>query len=173
MKLNRKNKLLILGLILSLYLCYSLAIDKTIEYYKQYKDQKELISTTNNNPKLLFNLLLKEKQIDQWLSKNDYVSTAYQNELLKELNAYCSLHNLKIVDFKEPHKVIEKKSEINNYSFSVEGSFNTVLGLINKIENNPGLGFIKHLSTEKIMNYKSNEEYILTSLILQKRQDIK
>ena len=53
MKLNRKNKVLILGIVLSLYLSYSLAIKKTIVYYKEYKSNNELISNLNNNPKLL------------------------------------------------------------------------------------------------------------------------
>ena len=173
MKLNRKNKLLLLGLILTLYFCYSFAIEKTLDYYRKYKNQKELIDNTNNKPKLLANLLLKEKEIDQWLSKNDYMSTSFQNELLKHLNNYGSIHNLKIVDFKEPHKIIENNTEINSYSFSVDGSFNNVLGLINTIENNPSLGFIKHMSAEKKINYKTNGEYIITTVIIQKNVELK
>jgi hypothetical protein len=173
MKLNRKNKLLLLGFILALFLCYNLAIKKTIYYYSQYNSQKELIDNANNNPKVLSNLLTREKQLNQWLSKNDNFSNSFQNELLKHLNSYCSSHNLKITDFKEPHKIVENKTEINSYNFSVEGNFNTVLGLINKIENNTGLGFIKHLSTEKKLNYKTNTEYIVTTIIIQKNVSVK
>lgn len=173
MKLNRKNKLLLLCFVLALFLCYNLAIKKTIDYYNQYSSQKELIDNTNNSPKIMANLLAREKQINQWLSKNDNLSNSFQNELLKQLNSYCSSHNLKITDFKEPHIITEKETAINSYQFSVEGSFNSVLGLINAIENNPILGYIKHLSTEKRMNYKTNTEYIVTTVIIQKKVGIK
>src|SRR5574343_220672 len=123
MKLNRRNKVLILGIVLSLYLSYSLAIKKTIAYYKEYKSKNELISNLNNNPKLLSNLIANEKQIDLWLSKNDHPSDSFQNELLKQLNNYCSKNNLKIVDFKEPHQIQESETNINSYSFSIDGSF--------------------------------------------------
>lgn len=173
MKLNRKNKLLVLGIVLTLYLCYSLAIKKTINYYNEYKTQKELIVNLNNNPKLLNSLIVREKQIDKWLIKNDYASDSFQNELLKQLNNYSSNHNLKIVDFKEPHQLTENETQINSYSFSVEGSFIKVLGLINSIENNSNLGFIKHFSTTKKMNFKTNEEYIITNIIVQKNNSNK
>ena len=168
MKLNRKNKLLLGCFILVLVLCYKLAIKNTLDYYSEYKSQKELINNINNSPKVLVNLLSREKQINNWLSKNDNTNTSFQSELLKKLNIYCSSNNLKITDFKEPHKAIENHTEINSYIFSLEGNFNSTLGLINKIENNSNLGLIKHLSSEKKMNYKTNTEYITTDIIIQK-----
>lgn len=168
MKLNRKNKLLVLGIALSIYLSYSLAIKKTINYYNEFKTQQELMQNLNNNPRLLSDLIVREKQIDEWLIKNDHASDSFQNELLKRLNSYCSNNNLKIVDFKEPHQIIENETQINSYGFSVEGSFIKVLGLTYNIEKSSNLGFIKHISTTKKMNFKNNEEYIITNIIVQK-----
>ena len=173
MKLNRKNKILIIGIVLTLYISYSLAIKKTITYYKEYKTNQELIGNLNNNPKLLSSLIFREKQIDQWLSKNDHTTDSFQNELLKELNKYCSKNNLKIVDFREPHQIQESETNINSYSLSIEGSFIKILGLISSIENTSGLGLIKHISTVKKMNYKTNDEYITTYIIIQKNNTIK
>lgn len=168
MKLNRKNKLLIASFILVLFLSYKLAIKNTVDYYNQYNIQKELLNNSNNSPKILSTLLAREKQLNQWLSKNDIKSSSYQSELLKLLNNYCSSNSLKITDFKEPHIITEKQTEISSYVFSVEGNFNTTLGLINKIENNANLGLIKHFTTEKKMNYKTNEEFVVTNIIIQK-----
>ncbi len=173
MKLNRKNKLLIISFILLLFLGYKLAIKNTIDYYNQYCSQKELLNNSNNSPKILSALLTRERQLNQWLSKNDIKSSSYQSELLKLLNSYCASNNLKITDFKEPHIIIEKQTEISSYVFSIEGNFNTTLGLINKIENNANLGIIKHFTTEKKMNYKTNKEFIITNIIIQKSNLIK
>lgn len=168
MKLNRKNKLLIIFIFLALILCYNLAIKKTFDYYNQYNSEKEIIDNTKKNPFLLSNLLVREKQINQWLNKNDNSNSSFQSKLLKQLNQYSAKHNLKIIDFREPHSVNEKQTEIKSYIFSIEGSFNATLGLINNIENNPNLGHIKHLSTEKKMNYKTNQEVVVTFVIIQK-----
>lgn len=168
MKLNRKNKLLIAAFLVSLFLCYQLAIKNTLKYYNQYESQKEVLASAHNYPKMLADLTKREKGINNWLSKNDNLSNYFQNELLKQLNLYCASNNLKIVDFKEPHQSVKDQLETNSYTFSVEGPFNTTLKLLNTLENNHNLGFIKHLATEKKVNFKTNEEYLVTTIIIQK-----
>lgn len=167
MKLNRKNKLLICGLLLGLYLCYSFAFSKTYYYYKSYVFNQEIMN--NNNPaEELARLTMKEKQINQWLNKNNFVSFSFQNQLLKELNHLSKIYNLKIVSFEEPHVFIEGESSILSYKFSIEGSFNNVIAMINKIENKPYLGVVKHVNTIKKINYKTNNNYLITTIIIQK-----
>ncbi|HEX8577559.1 MAG TPA: hypothetical protein VF677_14830 [Flavobacterium sp.] len=173
MKLNKKNKLLLLGCAIALYGSYTFAISKTLGYYKQYKSQSELVGTTSYNPQFLAGLVVKEKQIDEWLKTNNPSASSYQNELLKQLNIYCEKFNLKIVDFKEPHQFQDKSSITLNYSFSLEGSFNSVLKTIHKIENNPALGTIKHIAVVKKLNYKTNTNYIVTDIIITRSEDIK
>lgn len=167
MKLNNKNKIVIVGFIISLYLSYSFAISKTLFYKKQYNLNQE-ISNDNNSPKVLSELRYKEKQIDKWMTDNNSSSLNFQNELLKTLTQYSNLYHLKIVDFQEPHKFDEKGSTILSYSFSLEGSFSGVMGLLNKIENKQNLGLIKHINTLKKTNYKTNQDYLITTVIIQK-----
>ncbi len=69
MKFNRKNKILVLGLLSGLYICYAFAISNTIEYYKQYKSQKELIENSYNNPAVVKQLIQKEKDLNNVLNR--------------------------------------------------------------------------------------------------------
>jgi hypothetical protein len=173
MKLNRKNKLLLLGFLISLYFCYSFAISNTIAYYKEYHSKNELITDNNNSPKLTYQLLQKEKQLDLVLSRyNINASESFQNDLLKQLNTYSDSYHLKIIDFKEPHFMSEKGFMVTSYIFSLEGSFNGCLALLNKIENNPSLGSIKHLNFSKKRNYKTNTDQLFVEIILQKNSGI-
>ena len=174
MKLNRKNKLLLLGICLVLYLCYAFAISKTIAYYKEYSSQKQLLSNNFNNPAITQSLLLKEKQLNDLLGQYS-ASTGdfFQNELLKQLSHLSDKNNLKIIDFKEPHVFVEKDLKTLSYTFSLEGSFNGILLLLNSVENNPSLGNIKHLSFIKKRNYKNNTDYLTVDVILQKSEPIK
>ena len=63
MRFNRKNKGLLLGFLLALYICYSFAISNTINYYKEYHSKSEMITENSHTPKLVHQLNQKEKQL--------------------------------------------------------------------------------------------------------------
>ena len=169
MTLNRKNKILILGFLLALYFCYSFAIENTIIYYEEYCSKSEMITNNTSSPKLALQLHQKEKKLDLLASHyNITTSESFQNDLLKQLNAYSDLYHLKIIDFKEPHIISKKGLVITSYIFSLEGSFNGCLAILNKVENNPSLGSIKHLNFTKKRNFKTNTDHLFVEVILTK-----
>lgn len=173
MKLNRKNKLLVIGFLVVLYICYSFAISNTLNYYNEYKNKQQEIAEDSDMPKLVAQLVQKEKQLDQVLSNYDVkISESFQNDLLKQLTAYSDTFHLKIVDFKEPHIISQKGFITTSYTFSLEGSFNGCLALLNKVENNPMLGNIKHLNFIKKRNYKTNTDQLFVEVIMQKNKGV-
>lgn len=173
MKLNLKNKLLLLGFLIALYICYSFAISNTITYYKEFKTKEEQIAIDRNLPNIVAKLTQKDRGLDQILAQYDTtVSESFQNDLLKQLSGFSSHYQLKITDFQEPHTFTQKGLNVTSYVFSLEGSFNGTLALINKIENNPSLGAIKHLSFEKKKNYKTNTDQLFVQVIMQKTKGI-
>jgi len=130
-----------------------------------------MITDNNSTPKLAHQLRQKEKQLDLLLSRyNITASESFQNDLLKQLTTYSDSYHLKIIDFKEPHIITEKGFTATSYIFSLEGSFNGCLALLNKIENNPTLGSIKHLTFTKKRNYKTNVDQLFVEVILQKNK---
>lgn len=173
MKLDKKNKLLLVGFLLVLYLCYSFAISNTINYYKEYKTKQDQIAADSDMPGLVAKLSHKEKQLDQVLSTYDInISESFQNDLLKQLTSYSDSFKLKIVDFQEPHSVTEKGYTVTSYIFSLEGSFNGCLAVLNKVENNPSLGVIRHLNFVKKKNYKTNTDELFVEVIMQKNKGV-
>jgi hypothetical protein len=173
MTLNRKNKLLLFGFLVALYICYSFAISNTINYYKEYHSKNTMITDNTSSPKLGQQLSQKEKQLDLLLSRYSIIaSESFQNDLLKQLNTYSDSYHLKIIDFKEPHSISEKGFVTASYIFSLEGSFNGCLAVLNKVENNPTLGSIKHLNFTKKRNYKTNMDQLFVEVILQKNKGI-
>ncbi|MCD0464999.1 general secretion pathway protein [Flavobacterium sp. ENC] len=173
MKLNKKNKMLVAGFVLILYFCYSFAISNTIQYYKEYKEKEQQIADDSNMPNLVGQLLQKEKQLDQVLSQYEInVSDSFQNDLLKQLSSYSTKYNLKITDFQEPHSITQKGFITTSYIFTLEGSFNGSLALLNQIENNPKLGAIKHLNFTKKKNYKTNTDQLFVEVIMQTSKGI-
>ena len=173
MSLSKKNKILIVAFLLTLYMCYSFAIKKSIEYITLYKSQSNKIQTYSSNPKKISDLKFKEKQLDKWLTENNITIENYQNQLLKILNSYCIENNLKIVDFQEPHIFEKNNTHTISYIFSISGGFNSVLKLVNNLENNKNLGSIKNISSFKMINFKTNKEYLETQIILERKITIK
>jgi len=140
-------------------------------YYNEYHSKNEMITDNSITPKLAHQLRQKEKQLDLVLSQyNITTSESFQNDLLKQLNTYSDTYHLKITDFKEPQITTEKGFVVTSYIFSLEGSFNGCLALLNKIENNPTLGSIKHLNFTKKRNYKTNMDQLFIEVIMQKSQ---
>lgn len=173
MNLNKKNKLLVIGFFVVLYICYSFAISNTINYYNEYKNKQQEIAEDSDMPKLVAQLVQKEKQLDQILSNYDVnISESFQNDLLKQLTSYSENYHLKITDFKEPHIISQKGFITTSYSFSLEGSFNGCLAVLNNVENNPMLGNIKHLNFLKKRNYKTNTDQLSVEVIMQKNTGI-
>lgn len=173
MKLNKKNKLLVAGFVLILYVSYSFAISNTIVYYKEYKDKEEQIANDSNMPHLVGQLIQKEKQLDQILAQYEINrSDSFQNDLLKQLSSYSNTYNLKITDFQEPHIVTQKGFTVTSYLFTLEGSFNGCLALLNHIENNPALGAVKHLNFTRRKNYKTNTDQLFVEVIMQTNKGI-
>lgn len=173
MKLNKKNKLLVIGFVLILYVSYSFAISNTITYYKEYKEKEEQIADDSNMPHLVGQLIRKEKQLDQVLAHYEINrSDSFQNDLLKQLSSYSNTYNLKITDFQEPHIATQKGFTVTSYLFTLEGSFNGSLALLNQMENNPALGAVKHLNFTKRKNYKTNTNQLFVEVIMQTNKGI-
>ncbi|RED26122.1 hypothetical protein BD847_0028 [Flavobacterium cutihirudinis] len=172
MKLDKRNKGLLLGFLVLLYISYSFAISNTIDYYSEYKSKQQEITADHNLPKLTAQLIQKEKQLDQVLSKYDAnISESFQTDLLKQLTTYSTNYHLKIVDFQEPHIISQKGISTTSYMFSLEGSFNNSLIVLNKLENSPSLGVIKHLNFVKKKNYNTNINQLSVEIIMQKNND--
>jgi hypothetical protein len=172
MKLNRKNKFLLFGFVLALYICYSFAISNTIKYYKEYNSKKELIRNEGNLSQLTQELLQREKNLDAFLSHHKINSSiSFQNDLLKQLNEYSFNDHLKIIEFTEPHIITENNITTTSYIFTLEGSFNGCLSLINKIEKKPDFGIVKHINFTKKRDYKTNINHLFVEVIIQQNKE--
>lgn len=154
---------------LALYICYYFAISKTYERVKEYQNQKTLLSKVNSSPNYLQLLKQKDNQLNQLLiSQNSFSSISNQNDLLKFLNEYSLKFDVKIIDFKEPHSNKINELVETNYNFTLQGSYNGIISLLNQIENKPTVGFIKHVHFTKRRNYKTNLDELLVEIVLTK-----
>lgn len=172
MGLNRKNKLLLAGMAIGLYICYSFAFAKTIAYYNKYQEQQNILNQGIEQPQSYRLLSMKEKQLDSLLEgSNDTAGNeSFQNQLLRRLTELGKKKQVRITDFAQPHAYEEKNMLKTSYAFSLEGSFGDLLFLVNTMENNPYYGKVINMNFEKKTDYKNNKDYLVAQVVLQKTE---
>lgn len=161
-----KNILLVAGFIISLILCYHLAISNTLVLKKEYNDLKEEELLFKNTPKKLPLLKQKETYYDSLLSKYQIQDGSIQNNLLKSINTFTSNNSLKVIGFLEPHIFKANDLNIKTYQFTIEGNYNSILKLIYHLEQQTKFGEIINLHFEKKKNFKSGKHYLQAHVLL-------
>lgn len=171
MKLNRNNRLLLVGIGVMLYLCYTFAISGTLSWYSKYEELRKVDDAGSIGQDQLRYLVAKDKQLDRALEKLEMPKgKSYQGVLLKKITGLGAAGNVKIIDFREPHIYTSGTSQQSSYSFTLQGSFKSILELINGIERDPSFGVVKHVKFEKKKDYRNNTDYLLADVMLQKNE---
>jgi len=162
-----KNIVLIIGFVLSLFICYQLAFSKTLELKKQKEKLQQEEAIFKNIPKQLSLLKQKENYYDSILTKYQLKESSLQNNLLKTLNQYAEANKLNIINFIEPHQYEQNNLLIKSYSFTIQGDYNSILKLIYHLEQKTRFGEIINLHLEKKKNFKENSTYLQAEVLIQ------
>lgn len=172
MSTKQKNILLTVGFVFLIWIAYLFSFSKTIALKKQV--------TSLEKENLLWNAssenILKLKQQNDYYSsllKKHQVSTesSFQNNLLNTLNNYCDTTDLKIIEFKDPHRInlqANNNSTQETYTFTIQGSFNAIINIIYFLEQKNSLGVISSISFQKKKDYKNSTHFLQATVFLQK-----
>ncbi len=163
---KNKNILLIVGFLLFVIICYNLAISKTIAQKKQYSNLKQQELLFKNAPKQLSLLRQKEMYYDSLLIKYQLDGSSIQNNLLRTINLFADVNNLKVVNFLEPHHISKNELTINTYEFTLEGEYNSINNLIYQLEQKTKFGEVINLHFEKKKNFRSGRHYLKARVLV-------
>lgn len=169
MSLKQKNIALISGFVILLWLTYQFSISNTLEAKHEYNalmNQKQLLS---NLPKQIDYLKQQCVYYDSILEKNKITAeNSFQNNLLQIINSFALKKKLKIIAFNEPHEIIKNDAVLKTYIFTIKGSFNQILKLLNTLEQYGNYGKMTSVSFNKNKNYKTNKQFLECTVFLQK-----
>lgn len=166
MRLDKRNKLLIGGFVLVLFVCYQLAIKKTLALRSQYLRETEQQEQVLDIPVKLADLRNKELQLDAQFEALNLGSNNVQNELLHFLNEQGGQHSVKVMDFKAPHVISEENTTTRTYQFVLEGHFTNILKVAHGLETKANFGGITHMAFEKQWDLRQKKSYLQASLHL-------
>ncbi len=171
MSLKLKNRALVIGMVLLLWLGYVFSFSKVFEARKQYYLLvKEQAFISNVSQKLM---LLKRQNVvyDSILASKKIVSeSSFQNTLLKTITVIADSSALKIISFNKPHVFKTDNSIISTYSFSLQGNFSKITELIYQLEQQSKLGEVISVQYQKKKNYRRNF-YLLECTVFLQRVD--
>lgn len=165
--INNKNKYLALSIILMLLLSYYLAIDKTLLLRRESIRLEKQSEQYSNIPKKLNLLLQKNKYYDSVLDGMDFNDTSIQNNLIRTINQTAKSHDVKVMDFNQPHEYQIGETTEFTYSFNLNGNFIDILNVLYKIEEKGSFGNIVHLDFEKTRDYKTNKSSLNATALIQ------
>jgi len=163
---QQKNTLLLVTFFVALYICYLLAISKTLEQKEQYNILSKEILLSKNAPKRLSLLKQKEVYYDSLLTKYQLDGSSIQNNLLKVINYYAEAHDIKVVSFLEPHAITKNDLIIKTYEFVLEGNYNDINQLTYQLEQKTKFGEIVNLHFEKKKNFRTGKYYLRAKVLL-------
>ena len=167
MKLTKKNKYLIFGILAMLVISYKLALENTITGKMRYSENVEKQASISNLPQQLSLLSQKEQFLDKQLQELNLEDTSMQSSLLKFLNKQVRQHKVKVIDFNSPHIITTENEEIATYIFNLEGGYTNILKTLNSLENNGSFGSITHVGFEKKKNYRTKRTYLQAEVFLE------
>lgn len=168
MKLSRKNKILILGFIISIIVVYRFALSKTIATNQIVSQLKQEQHSLNNVSNTIYSLQAQEKKLDSILKNyNLSINNSFQQSLLKNITLFANTYNLQILAFNKPHEVNTNITKLKTYSFEVKGDFISTLKMINDLEQLQ-LGELISINFEKKTNFRTGVKFLTCKILLQK-----
>ena len=149
-----------------LFVCYKLAVQRTLDYRSSYKNLQKETVLFENTPRQLSVLKQKEAYLDSILTTYRLGDTSIQNSLLTAINTMADTTDIKVVSFSEPHLVKEGELTVRTYGFTLEGNYADMINLIYQLEQRHRFGDITNLNFEKLKDYRRNRDYLQAKVLL-------
>ncbi len=167
MQLDKRNKLLLSGVIILLFVSYQFAINKTILLRKESKRLNLEVEKFKNLPNKLSLLNQKNAHYDSILGKMDLVDTSIQNNLLRTITQEGVKTNTQVMEFKQPHLYQVGDNSLHTYSFNLSGNYKNILKVVHMVEQKGNFGEIVHVDFQKKKNYKTNRYSLGATVFVQ------
>lgn len=167
--MSSKTKLiaLIFGVVTTLFLCYGLAVSKTIALKKEYSVLSTQTKSLQDVPRQKAVLSLRMKHYDSILSTMNLENTSIENNLLRIINIEAQQNNLKVLDFNDSHTFVEETKTLNTFDLTLQGDFTNLLKTIYTLEAENSFGEIVHLDFQKKRDYRKRKDLLSARIFLQ------
>jgi hypothetical protein len=159
MTYKKKFRFLIVGIALSLLLSYSLAIKKTVKYYRDCCAMELNLDMIVEAPQNINELNKKITQIDELISTGDTSEDDFRQTLLEKTGNFCVMNNITLKEFPASVHTIKNDYQIETNTIVLEGTFISILKYIYMLEQKCKIGKVisADFSTKFDLSAKKNK----------------
>lgn len=167
MKPRTKNILLVIGFLLVLLVAYQFSIKKTLALKDNVEKKRTESLQFKDIPQRSATLDLQERYLDSVLDSNSMRNISIQNNLLEFLNIESQNGDVLIANFQEPHFVSENTLSTTSFAFSLKGSYEEIIEIIYKLEQEYNFGRIVHVDFEKKRDFRRRTNFLECRVIIE------
>lgn len=167
MKINNRNRLLLLGILLISIVCYKFAIAKTMGLRDELLHLRSELREMQEIPHRTRLLARKNMVFDSILEQMDMGDNSLQNNLLRSINLEAKKRNIKVMDFNRPHIAAMGANNLYTYSFKLRGNYTDILKVVHAIEQKGNFGIVAHIDLEKKKDHRTNKYSLDATVFVQ------
>ena len=164
---KKKNQLLIVTAVLTLFIVYSFAIKKTINAYGKFSDAEHKMEFAANAPKMAEQLEKELRMMDERIGNQNTKGQNTTQVLLELVTNYCQKNHAILREFPEITISNEENLQVETNRFIVEGPFSTLINLAYILEQKNKLGKVASARYQLKKDFKTREMALTATIYLQ------
>lgn len=149
---KQKNRLLLAGLLVTIWIIYAFAISNTLEARTACNTLQSQIDSASGAPARITELEYELKRLDavSGSTHNAPTDSAVHEQLLSLVTEYCENNDLILREFVSPVKYTQQEWIVETHPFTVEGNFAGIVQLLDYLRKNvPGKIVSADIRTKK------------------------
>lgn len=165
---KKKNRLLLVGLILTAWVIYSYAISNTLAARSSCADLQLQLDSASEAPVRIAELESELARLEAISGSTDNVNadSATHEQLLNLVSEYCESNGLTLREFVSPVRYTQQEWIVETHPFTVEGTFIGIVQLLDYLRTNvPGKIVSADIHTKK--DTKSKTTSLLVTVYVQ------
>lgn len=164
---KKKNKLLLIGVVLLIIVLYNFAFKKTILAYSDCKNAENQIAIAANAPMMVAQLKKQLLRIEETIGTNE-TNNKSEQALLELVTNYCQSNSAVLNEFPKSTFANQGDLIIETNRFVIQGNFSTLIKLVYLLEQKEKMGQLAsvHYQLKKDIITKKNALFV--TIYLQK-----
>ena len=168
MEYKQKNRALVIGFVILLFVAYQFSLKKTLELHTSVNKLTKEKALLSNAGERIQSLQLENKGLNSFLESNNVsADQSFEQTLFERMTNLKEQYNLKIVSFNELHKFESDGAMLLSYTIEIKGDCRNLMLFSSSLEQQR-LGEFTSMYMQKKRTPGSRRDELVCKLILQK-----
>lgn len=164
---RKKNQYLLWGSLAFVVVVYLLAIQKTLDLWKENTSLKSQLEQASHAPAALRELRQKRATFNSQLGIYMVKESDNQERIVQVANEFCQKNHLILREIPELIRQPENEFEVITTQIVAQGSFSDLLRMVYYFEQINKIGRVTSVTFEKKEDLKTRKPYLAVRILLQ------